>query len=330
MFNPVKAALTAREALPLVERTGALLLAESGLLSAAAKAADRLFPSVGKQLFRPKSPFHFDTTALPGNRNSTDFQLQVSKQLGLDPQKFDIGKVAVLHRRITQQPLDRLTRSTSRDLGMWGSQEQGMGLVEYQTLPSSRGYLKPSESVVRVTKTLDAEAPVSHADRAGSGVFVTRDGKIATNEHVVRNSSKLSVETLDGKIYAARVVSLDTSNDLAILQLSDFPNGTKFSVPTFADRETFMQGSRVAAIGHHGGLKGLIASPGQFNCASTWGKNRYTIDSVMPGASGSPIFDNRGQLVGLVAKISPITPGQVTGPSTDLIRRVLMQIGVRA
>lgn len=314
----------------MVEQTAARLLAESGFVPTVGKMVERALPNIEKELFRAKAPFHFDTNGLPGNRNSTDFQLQVSKQLGLDQQKFDSGKVAILHRRITERPLEKLTSSSSHDLGMWGSQEQGMGLVEYQSLPSSRGYLKPSQSVVRVTKTFDAEAPVSQADRAGSGVFVTADGKIATNEHVVRNSSKLSVETHDGKVYSAHVVGLDTSNDLAILQLSDLPKGTKFPVPTFADEPALVQGSRVAAIGHHGGLKGLIASPGQFSSASAWGKNRYSIDSVMPGASGSPIFDNRGQLVGLVAKISPVTPGQVSGPGTDLIRRVLMQIGARA
>jgi len=334
MVNPFRAALLAQEALPLVEQAGARLLAESGFGAAAAEIAGgktvvTAEKSIAGQIFRPKEPFHFDVTGLPANRNSADFQLQVGSQLGLDPLKLNSGKVAILHPRFSQTSLDSLTTKSSRDLGSWGSSEQGMGVVEYQTLPSSRGYLKPSQAVVRITKTFDADAPISQADRASSGVIVTADGKIATNEHVVRNAAKLAVETHDGQTYSAQVLNVDAANDLAILQLSDVPKGLKFTAPAFADSQSLMQGSRVAAFGHHGGLKGMIASPGQFGGASTWAKNRYAIDGVFPGASGSPIFDNQGQLVGLVAKISPSIPERVTGPSSDLIKRALMQLGVR-
>jgi len=335
MVNPFSAALLAREALPLAEQVGARLLAESGFGAAAGEVAGGAVPvvtaenSIGAKMFRPKGPFHFDVAGLPANRNSADFQLQVSSQLGLDPLKLNSGRVAILHPRISQGSLDFLTKNTSRDLGAWGSSEQGVGVVEYHSLPSTRGYLKPSEAVVRITKTFDANAPISQADRASSGVVVTADGKIATNEHVVRNAAKLAVETHDGKTYLAQVVNVDAGNDLAILQLSDVPKGMKFTVPSFADSQSLMQGSRVAAFGHHGGLKGMIASPGQFSGATTWAKNRYAIDGVFPGASGSPIFDNQGQLVGLVAKVLPNVPERVTGPSSDLIKRALMQLGVR-
>lgn len=269
----------------------------------------------------------FKTEGLPLDRNSSDFQRMVSGQLGLDYDKLAAGRVAVLHHRFTVQNFAIQSTGGNRDLGLWGSKDQGFGIVEYQSLPNKRGYLSQSDSVVRITKSLE-EGPSARADRASSGVFVTKDGKIATNEHVVRNAEELHVETRDGRTFTASVIGIDTANDLALLQVNSLAKENRFPVPQFADLDTLVKNTKVAAVGHHGGLKGLVASPGQFEKFKDAGRNSYLMDSVVQGASGSPIFDHHGQLVGLAAKIYPNVPKMVTGPNVDTIRMALSRFGL--
>jgi S1-C subfamily serine protease len=281
----------------------------------------------------------FKTEGLPLDRNSSDFQRMVSGQLGLDYDKLAAGRVAVLHHRFTVQNFDIQSTGGNRDLGLWGSKDQGFGIVEYQSLPNKRGYLSQSDSVVRITKSLEnslengvetslEKSPAARADRASSGVFVTKDGKIATNEHVVRNAEELHVETHDGRTFTASVIGVDTANDLALLQVNGLAKESRFPVPNFSDLDTHVKNTKVAAVGHQGGLKGLVASPGQFEKFRDAGRNSYLMDSVVQGASGSPIFDHNGQLVGLAAKIYPNVPKMVTGPNVDTIRMALSRFGL--
>lgn len=343
LYNPREIALAAEEILPLAESIGAKLFREgladvspelSGMAAQAAKG--RRLPELGEWLglkksftkvrFTPDGPFRLSADGLPGDRNSDLFQSLVRKQIGLDSHQLDAGKAAILHPRFSAHELDFSFLKKS-DLGSWGSKEQGFGLVEYQSLPGQRGYLKNADSVVRVTKTLEPGAAQGQADRASSGVFVRASGKIATNEHVVRNAASLQVETLSGQRYNAEVVAVDGASDLAILQIQAHPNAAPFPVPQFID-SPFRQSSKVAAIGHQGGLKDIIAAPGQWTSAGP--QNKYMIDGVMPGASGSPIFDNEGRLVGLTAKIYPQIRKLVSGPSAETIETTLMRFGIRS
>lgn len=315
--------------LPEFKAAGSIVRAESLGLRSSLASLTREHLTTPK--FTPKGPFMFKTEGLPLDRNSNEFQRMVSGQLGLDYDKLAAGRVAVLHHRFTVQNLDIQSTGGNRDLGWWGSKDQGFGIVEYQSLPNQRGYLSQSDSVVRITKSLEnslEKSPAARADRASSGVFVTKDGKIATNEHVVRNAEELHVETRDGRTYTASVIGVDTANDLALLQVNGLTKENRFPVPHFADLDALLKNTKVAAVGHHGGLKGLVASPGQFEKFRDAGRNSYLMDSVVQGASGSPIFDHHGHLVGLAAKIYPNVPKMVTGPNVDTIRMALSRFGL--
>ncbi|HEY9870415.1 MAG TPA: serine protease [Candidatus Obscuribacterales bacterium] len=279
---------------------------------------------------RPKNAFELREEGLPSDRNSDRFQSMIGRQLGIDLAQLQAGKIAILHPRFTRPEKQLAGRFNRSDIGLWGSAEQGVGVVEYMSIPSKRGYLSSAPSVVRITKRTGEHTPSGHADKAGSGVFVSAEGKVATNAHVIDGATSLKVETYDGRSYSARVLDRDDFTDLAILQLVGVEKGKTFPTPEFAELTEAMSGARVAAVGHHGGLKGVIASPGQFKEKKSWTDTAlYALDSIVPGASGSPVFDLRGRLVGLVASTYHYLPGKVTGPSVEQISIMLGHISSR-
>jgi hypothetical protein len=238
------------------------------------------------------------------DRNSELFQREVSRKLGVDLEKMREGKVAILYPRF-KNPAKKLLGKAVGDVGVWGDQEQGVGVVEYESLPSAKGFLKGANSVVRVTQRAENSLPANYASHAASGVFVGRpeQGLVLTNEHVVDSAASISVETLNGQRYAAKVLRVHPTQDMAMLQITDAPAQTSFPVATLADSETGMLKKSVASLGHHGALPGLIASPGKYEeYSDILGLDVLTLDSLTKGGSGGGIFGQDGRLVSLATR----------------------------
>jgi putative serine protease PepD len=108
-----------------------------------------------------------------------------------------------------------------------------------------------SPSVVEITATSSA------GESTGSGVIVTSDGEIVTNNHVISGASSVKVQTHDGKTYTAQVVGTDSKKDLALIKLE---NASGLTVASLGDSDDVQVGDEVVAIGSPEGLTGTVTS----------------------------------------------------------------------
>ena len=156
---------------------------------------------------------------------------------------------------------------------------------------------KPRKTSIRI----EPEIPSS----TGTGFFITEDGYLITNEHVVKEAAQVRLVTSAG-IIAARVVKVDAANDLALLKAE----GRFAALPVVASRAMRL-GSTVATVGFPNvGLQGFAPKLAKGEVASLSGAGddaRYFQISVpvQPGNSGGALVEEHGNVVGVVsAKLS--------------------------
>jgi S1-C subfamily serine protease len=137
----------------------------------------------------------------------------------------------------------------------------------------------------------------------GSGVIVDEDGWIVTNYHVTRRANKIHVVLTDGSQYAARYVSGDEKNDLALLKI-DAKKPLPF-VDIASDQEPLL-GETVIAVGNPFGLeqtvtRGIISAKRRKYAAGdvTFDDVLQTDAAINPGNSGGPLVNTSGRLVGI-------------------------------
>jgi serine protease Do len=135
----------------------------------------------------------------------------------------------------------------------------------------------------------------------GSGVIVTSDGTILTNNHVVDGASDIKVQLLDDRQFTAKVIGTDPKTDIAVLKI----DATDLPTLTFGDSSKLQVGDVVFAIGEPFGLKstatmGIVSATGR----SGLGIENYedfiqTDASINPGNSGGALIDLHGNLIGI-------------------------------
>ncbi|MGW7547210.1 S1C family serine protease [Streptomyces sp. NPDC054770] len=108
-----------------------------------------------------------------------------------------------------------------------------------------------SPSVVEVNATL------SNGTSTGSGIIITSDGEIITNNHVISGAQSVKVSTSNGKSYTAKVVGTDSSKDLALLKLQ---GASGLQTATLGNSDGVQVGDSVVAIGSPEGLTGTVTS----------------------------------------------------------------------
>jgi serine protease Do len=131
----------------------------------------------------------------------------------------------------------------------------------------------------------------------GSGVVVTNEGHIVTNNHVVAQVDEIEVQLSDGRTEKARLVGADTQMDLAVLKI-DNP-GIKPLV--LSDSDSVQVGDFVLAIGNPFGFEetvtdGIISYKGR---SSDLGELLQTNAAINPGNSGGPLINLRGEVIGI-------------------------------
>lgn len=134
----------------------------------------------------------------------------------------------------------------------------------------------------------------------GSGVIVTNEGHIITNNHVVDQVDEIEVQLSDGQTRKARLIGADAQVDLAVLKIDD-PNVRPLKL---ADSDTVQAGDFVLAIGNPFGFEetvtdGIISSKGRPNRADAFGDLLQTNAAINPGNSGGPLINLRGEVVGI-------------------------------
>jgi serine protease Do len=144
------------------------------------------------------------------------------------------------------------------------------------------------------------------AEAGGSGVFISEDGYIVTNNHVVEDATDIKVTTSDQKDYTAKLVGRDPLTDLAVIKI----DGKGFPVVHFSNIEDVKVGEMVLAIGNPLGLNstvtaGIVSAIGRGGLALMRDKEGYGVENfiqtdaaINPGNSGGGLFNLNGSLVG--------------------------------
>ena len=173
-------------------------------------------------------------------------------------------------------------------------------------------------------------APRRHFSQAqGSGFFISSDGYIVTNDHVVDHATEVTITTSDGKVMPAKVIGVDSKTDLALLKAQ----GNDFPYVTFAAHAPRV-GDWVIAVGNPFGLggtvtAGIVSARGR-EIGSGPDDDFLQIDApVNHGNSGGPTFNAEGEVVGVNTAIFSPSGGSVGigfAIASEVVQNVVQQL----
>lgn len=138
----------------------------------------------------------------------------------------------------------------------------------------------------------------------GSGFIVSNDGYILTNAHVVQGVDEVTVKLTDKRKFTAKVVGYDERTDIAVIKI----NASNLPKVTIGDPEKLRVGEAVVAIGSPFGFEnsvtsGIVSAKGRSLPSENYVPFIQTDVAVNPGNSGGPLFNLRGEVVGVNSQI---------------------------
>ncbi len=146
---------------------------------------------------------------------------------------------------------------------------------------------------------------------SGTGFFISDDGYILTNNHLVNDASSIKVSMQDGREFEAQIIGSDPSTEVALIKVE----GKNFPYLTLADSDKVRVGQWAIAIGNPFEFEasvtvGVVSATGrnQFG-SSTWENYIQTDAAINPGNSGGPLLDLNSQVVGINTAILTKTGG---------------------
>jgi len=160
----------------------------------------------------------------------------------------------------------------------------------------------------------------------GSGFIIRPDGLIMTNAHVVNGASEVTVRLTDRREYTAKVVGVDTKSDIAVIKIK----GSDLPTVKIGDSRALRVGEWVLAIGAPFGFEnsataGIVSAKGR-TLDSGYVPFIQTDVPINPGNSGGPLFNMRGEVVGINSQIYSRSGGYM-GVSFSIPIDVAMQVG---
>ena len=163
----------------------------------------------------------------------------------------------------------------------------------------------------------------------GSGFLVDGQGHVVTNAHVIADANVVKVKLADEREFRATVIGTDERLDVAVLQLENPPRDLPQA--SLGSSDVLRVGEYVVAIGNPFGLgdtvtMGIVSAKGRTIGAGPYDDFIQTDASINPGNSGGPLFDLRGQLVGINTAINPQGKGIGFAIPVDAIRQVVPQL----
>jgi serine protease Do len=147
----------------------------------------------------------------------------------------------------------------------------------------------------------------------GSGVIVSRDGYILTNNHVIREADKVTVMAGENKKYTAKVIGADPQTDLAVIKIE----ASNLPAATLGNSDEVRIGQWVIAVGNpfellHTVTAGIISAKGRSSVGlATYEDFIQTDASINPGNSGGALADLDGNVIGINTAISSPSGGNV-------------------
>ena len=202
-----------------------------------------------------------------------------------------------------------------------------------------------SISIIQLSTTAPRQLPQGHplpppeedpstfrSQIVGTGLLISRDGHVLTNNHVIDRSERVIVTLWDGEEFEATVIGRDAKSDLALLRLTP-ADGQRDSFPsaTLGDSDAVQVGEWVAAIGNPLGLNqtltiGILSGKGRALGASPYEEYLQTDASINPGSSGGPLFNIKGEVIGLTTAINPSGQGIGFAIPINQVKRLLPQL----
>lgn len=162
----------------------------------------------------------------------------------------------------------------------------------------------------------------------GSGVIIRSDGYVLTNNHVVREASRIDVALQNGKSYPADLVGADPASDLAVLKIK----ASGLDRAEFASSEAARVGQFVMAIGSPFGLDytvttGVLSAKGRGGIGANEIEDYLQTDaSINPGNSGGPLVDLNGDVLGINTMIIGRGSGIGFAIPSEIAQRVAKQL----
>jgi len=168
----------------------------------------------------------------------------------------------------------------------------------------------------------------SERQGAGTGFIIDENGYVVTNEHVVRDADSVTVRLADERELAADVVGRDPKLDLALLKVK---NGSHLPAARLGSSETLRIGEHVLAVGNPFGLGhtvtlGIVSAKARSIGAGPYDEFIQTDAAINPGNSGGPLFNWRGEVVGINTAIRPGANSIGFAIPIDALRSVLDQL----
>lgn len=162
----------------------------------------------------------------------------------------------------------------------------------------------------------------------GSGFVVSKNGYIVTNNHVIRKAEDVQVVLYDGSRYAAEIVGQDVKTDLAVLKIKP---EKKLRPVVFGDSDGLRIGDWVMAIGNPFGLGytvtvGIVSAKGRSLGLGAYDDFIQTDASLNPGNSGGPLFNLRGEVVGVNTAIAARGQGIGFSIPANMAKGVISQL----
>ncbi|HLG17068.1 MAG TPA: DegQ family serine endoprotease [Blastocatellia bacterium] len=144
----------------------------------------------------------------------------------------------------------------------------------------------------------------------GSGVIVSADGYILTNNHVAADADEITVKLADGREFKARRIGTDAETDLAVIKIE----ADNLPFARLGDSNSLEQGEWVIALGSPFGLQqtmtaGIVSAIGRDLRLGTYDNYIQTDASINPGNSGGPLVNMKGEVVGINNMIFSHTGG---------------------
>ena len=242
-------------------------------------------------------------------------------------------------------------KRASQGLQIAGDVQEGMSMRSISVngaMPSgfeqASALSTPSVVFIKTVSTVQYDSPFSglfwdfdpfgsrgQAASTGSGVIVSKDGYIVTNNHVIQGADKITVVLNKPKTeYTAKVVGADPSSDLAVLKIE----ASNLPAVAFANSDLVKVGEWVLAVGNpfnltSTGTAGIVSAKGRnINIV----KNQFPIESfiqtdaaINPGNSGGALVNLRGELVGINTAIQSNT-GSYAGYGFAIPANIVMKV----
>jgi len=163
---------------------------------------------------------------------------------------------------------------------------------------------------------------------SGSGVIVSQDGYIVTNQHVVEGADEVTVTLANQKELKAEVVGRDPKTDLAVIKV-ETPD--ELPAATLGKSQDTRVGDWVMAIGNPFGLThtvttGIVSAKGRVIGAGPYDDFIQTDAAINPGNSGGPLFNMQGEVIGINTAINPAGQGIGFAIPTHVAKPLIPQL----